>query len=171
VARLTRRAVEILNDNAYTTAQSQSAEGMALATLYKKCGIHIKGSGKLVDTSVYTTQSTTAMFVFSACRDCVVELHSQGMPITGKSNSTTGIGYRGATYVQIRNGCTNIKVNARLNYLGYGVLTGNYTLFSRGYNRTVKTNLTAFECSYRIAHCLANDVQANIYSESSHRTA
>ena len=147
------------------------AEGMALATFYKQSGIQIKGSGRLVDTLVYTTESITAMFVFSACRDCVVELNYQGMPITDKSNATTGIGYRGATFVQIRNGCTNIKVNARLNYLRYGVLSGNYALFSEGYNRTIKTNLTTFECGYPIAHYLANDVQANIYSESSHRTA
>lgn len=147
------------------------AEGTALATFTAQRGIQIRGTGRLLDSRTYAAGSLTQMFVFDACRDCSVDLNYQGLPITDKSNATTGIGYRGATFVQIKNGCRNITVNGRLEYLRYGVLSGSYTIVTEGYNRTIKTVLQTFECGYPIAYYLAEDIDAVISAESSHRSA
>jgi len=149
------------------------AESTALVTYTSTDRISITGDGaKLYDTRVYATGSLSTVFQFTSCTNVEIDgLDYEGQPITDKSNPTTGIGYRGATFVNLSTGCENVTVRAALKYLRYGVRAGDYTLFNLGYNLNTTCNLTTFECGYPVAFYLSTGVDLTLYSEGSHRTA
>lgn len=149
------------------------AESTALVTYASTDRISIIGDGaKLYDTRVYAADSVSAVFQLTSCTNVEIDgLDYEGQPIADKSNPTTGIGYRGATFVNLSTGCENVTVRAALKYLRYGVRAGDYTLFNLGYNRNTTCNLTTFECGYPVAFYLSTGVDLTLYSEGSHRTA
>lgn len=136
-------------------------------------GIDLVGDGALIyDTRTYSTQSMTPVFQFDACTNiCVSGINYQGMPISDKSNPTSGIGYAGASFVALKNGCKRVRVVGELKYLRYGVRAGSYTTPSEGYNDEIEVDLKTVECGYPIALYLSSGVKANLYSEGSHRSA
>jgi hypothetical protein len=148
-------------------------ESTALVTYTSIDRIRIIGDGaKLYDTRTYSADSVSAVFQLTSCTNVEISgLDYEGQPIVNKSNPTTGIGYRGATFVNLSTGCENVTVSASLKYLRYGVRAGDYTLFSTGYNRNTTCDLTTFECGYPVAFYLSTGVDLKIYAESSHRTA
>jgi len=149
------------------------AESTALHTFTAQTGITIKGDGAvLYDSRAYAVDSVSAVFMLDACTDfSCLGVNYEGVPIADKSNATTGIGYRGATFINLKNGCSNITVDAELKYLRYGVRSGDYATASLGNNKNVYTKLRTFECGYPVAHYLAENVVLDIVAESSHRAA
>lgn len=148
-------------------------EGTSLVSYATKKHVHIVGHGaKLYDTRNYTNGSISSIFSFNACKDVVIDgLNYEGQPLPNKSDPTSGVGYLGATFVNLANGCEGVTVNADLKYLRYGIRGGDYTDYRKGYNNQIKCNLTTFECGYGVALYLTNGVDLNIHSESGHRTA
>lgn len=149
------------------------AESTALVTYTSTDRISIIGDGaKLYDTRVYAADSVSAVFQLTSCTNVVIDgLDYEGVPIVDKSNPTTGIGYRGATFVNLSTGCENVDVRAALKYLRYGVRGGDYTLYATGENDNIRSVLTTFECGYPVALYLSTGVDLLIYAEGSHRSA
>lgn len=146
-------------------------EGSTLFSFINKRGIRIRGSGRILDNRTYTNPSLTIMFSFTTCTDCRVDFNYQGTPISSKSDPTYGVGYMGLTWVNCDTNCYDIEVRGNVNYLRYGVRTGDYSTPSKGYNTKINTYLTTIECGYPIAHYLANDIHAIINCQGSHRGA
>lgn len=148
-------------------------ESTAMVAYTSTDRISIIGDGaKLYDTRVYAADSVSAVFQLTSCTNVVIEgLDYEGQPIVNKSNPTTGIGYRGATFVNLSTGCENITVTANLNYLRYGMRGGDYTLYATGENNNLKAVLTTLECGYPVALYLSTGVDFLIYAEGSHRAA
>jgi len=148
-------------------------EGSTLINLAGKTGIVIKGSGAVIyDPLTHTLDTVTAVYGGDATHFVsITGVDFEGTPIADKSNATTGIGYRGATFLNLKNGCTNISVDAQLKYLRYGIRSGDYATASLGNNKNIYTKLRTFECGYPLAHYLAENVVMDIVAESSHRAA
>lgn len=149
-------------------------EGATLLSLAGKTGLVIKGSGAVIYDPLSHTLGDTVTAVFGGDNTHFLSIDGvnfEGTPIADKSNATTGIGYRGATFLNLKNGCTNIAVDAELKYLRYGVRSGDYATPSLGNNKHVYTKLRTFECGYPVAHYLAEDVVLDLVAESNHRAA
>ena len=148
-------------------------ESTALVTYSSATQISITGDeAVLYDTRIYAADSVSAVFQFTSCTGVVVNgLNYEGQPIVNKSNATTGIGYRGATFVNLSSNCTNITVNADLKYLRYGIRAGDYSDPTKGENNNIRANLTTLECGYPVAFYLTTGVDLYLHSEGSHRTA
>ena len=148
-------------------------EGTSLISYTSKDHIRIIGHGaKLYDKRNYANGSISSIFSFNGCKDIVIDgLNYEGQPLPSKSNPTSGVGYLGATFVNLSSGCDGITVNADLKYLRYGIRGGDYTDYRKGTNNQIQCNLTTFECGYGAALYLTDGVDLNIHSESGHRTA
>lgn len=146
-------------------------EGTSFFSYASQTGIRIFGAGAtIVDKRVYASTATLSVFFnLTSCSDVKIDLNYEGVPLTDKTNATTGIGYRGATLVNLSTACKNVTVNGELKYLRYGVRGGGYTLFATGYNDDITTNLTTFECGYPVALYLSTGVDVDIYAVGSHR--
>ena len=148
-------------------------ESTALVTYSGQSRICITGDNALLyDTRTYAVDSISAVFQFTTCTDVVIDgLNYEGQPIVSKSNPTTGIGYRGATFVNLSTNCANVTVNADLKYLRYGIRGGDYSLPALGYNNNISGKLTTLECGYPVALYLSDDIDFDITAEGSHRSA
>lgn len=148
-------------------------EGAYLLSLAGKTGVVIRGNGALIyDPLVHTLDTVTSVFWGDNTQFLsITGVNFEGLPIADKSNPTTGIGYRGATFLNLSNGCGSILVDAQLKYLRYGVRSGDYSNPSLGNNKHIYTKLNTFECGYPVAHYLAEDVVLDLVAESNHRAA
>lgn len=149
-------------------------EGSPLISMVGAENIRIFGDGAVIyDPHVYTNSVVlTPVFLFDACKKVkVLGVDYEGVPLAAPLNAANGIGYQGATLVRLINGCDDIEVESSPKYLRYGVLSGDYSTPALGYNKKIRTRLKTLQCGYPIAHYLAEDVDADIYAEGSHRTA
>ena len=148
-------------------------EGTNMVTYTSKNKVCIIGNAaKLYDSRTYATGDLSIVFQFTSCNDIRIEgLDYEGQPLASKSDPTTGVGYRGATFVNLSTACSNISVNANLKYLRYGIRAGDYTLYAQGENNNIRAVLNTFECGYPVAFYLSSSVDLLLNSEGSHRTA
>lgn len=146
-----------------------------LVSFVSQTKIQVVGNGAcLYEARDYSNRSGVMATVFSldACIGAkFIGLDFEGVPLSNPSSTSQGIGYNGATFINLKNGCEDIEVAAKLQDLRYGVRSGDYNLFSQGYNKRIKTTITAKRCGYPIAHYLAEDIEADIYAEDGHRAA
>lgn len=148
------------------------SESTNLVSYTSQSGIRVRGPGAtLVDARGYVVNSISAVFGLTSCSDVRIDMSYEGQPITDKSNATTGIGYMGATFVNLSSACSNITVNANLKYLRHGIRAGDYTDPSKGENNNIKATLTTLECGYPVAFYLTTGVDLLLNSDGSHRTA
>lgn len=144
-----------------------------LATLANRDDVSIIGAGALLkNLHSFTLDNIAAVFSASNCKRLTVKgVNFEGIPIADKSNPTTGIGYRGASFLYLTNACEDVEVEASLKYLRYGVVAGSYSNGALGNNKNVNQKLRAFECGYPVAHYLSENVGVDVVALSSHRAA
>ena len=145
-------------------------EGSTMHKFSNLSGIRILGSGAvLYDTRTYVKGDFTSIFSFDNCTDVVVNgVNYEGTKLDNPENK---LGYFGATFVNISNNSSNINVAAELKYLRYGVRSGSYILPSEGYCKKINVKLVTLQCGYPIAFYLAEDINAEIYADTTHRAA
>lgn len=149
-------------------------EGTPLVSLAARSGVSVIGhSATLYDSRVYTNPAVLSpVFEFNACNDVkIIGLDYKGLPVASPSDPVNGVGYLGATFVNLKNGCENIMVAAKLVDLRYGVRSGDYATPADGYNKNLRIRLKTLRCGYPQAHYLAEDLKADIYAEFSHRSS
>lgn len=148
-------------------------EGTALVRFVKRSGCEVVGKDAvLYDPHVYRDGSISAIFELEGCSQFrIAGLDYEGVPIVNPADRTYGVGYRGATFVNLKSGCSDVEISANLRHLRYGVRSGDYVRPEFGGNRKIRTSLRTYRCGYPIAHYLAEQVNAELYAESSHRTA
>ena len=148
-------------------------ESTSMVTYTSNSKIRITGDGaKLYDSRTYATGNFSNVFQFVSCTDISIEgISYEGQPIVSKSNPTTGIGYRGATFVNLSTNCSNISINANLKYLRYGIRAGDYIDYTQGENNNIRATLDTFECGYPVAFYLTTNVDLLLNAESGHRAA
>lgn len=134
--------------------------------------LRITGNSAVIyDTRHYTADSITAIFMFDACADCkITGVSYEGIPLASPSDPKHGVGYLGATFVNLKNGCSNIEVNSILKHCRYGVRSGDYEDSAQGYNSGIKTVLQTYRCGYPVAHYLADNVIVDVNAVESHRS-
>jgi hypothetical protein len=148
-------------------------EGSPLVRLVHKRGIVIRGQDALLyDPLTYTSEALSPVFELESCSDVSISgLDYEGMPIVTPSDPDRGVGYRGATFVNLKSGCSQVEVQASLKHLRYGVRSGDYVRPEHGNNRNIRTILKTYRCGYPIAHYLAEHISAILHTEASHRSA
>ena len=147
-------------------------ESSHLVTFTGQSDITVQGrDAVLYDSRDYALDSVSAVFMLDACSNVNIYVNYEGVPLANPSNAVTGVGYRGATLVNCKNGCVNIDVQGELKHLRYGVRSGDYNTPAFGFNKKISTTLKTYRCGYPLAHYLAEDIQADLYCEGSHRTA
>lgn len=148
-------------------------EGTPLVSLTSQSNINVIGFGAVIyDPKAYTTDPISAIFHLDGCSKVkFIGVDYVGVTLASPSHATQGIGYLGATFVNLKNGCTDVEVDANLTDLRYGVRSGSYATPGDGYNKRINTKLRTLRCGYPIAHYLAEDVDADISAESTHRAA
>lgn len=149
-------------------------EGSAFKSFSGVSGIDIRGDGAVIrDNRVYAnTAALSPVFNFSACSNVAVSgVGYEGAEIPPEIEPVNYIGQLGATFINLKNACSNVVVNAAINNCRYGVRSGDYTLNSEGYNIGINTTLSTYRCGYPIAHYLAENVTAEIDAEQSRRAA
>jgi len=144
-----------------------------LATFTGRDDITLIGRGALLkNLHSFTLDNIAAVFAASNCKRLTIKgLNFEGVPIADKSNPTTGIGYRGASFLYLTNACEDVEVEAALKYLRYGVVAGSYSNGALGNNKNINQKLRAFECGYPVAHYLSENVGLDIVALSSHRAS
>jgi hypothetical protein len=75
----------------------------------------------------------------------------------------------GATVFNLSTGCKNVRIDASILGARYGIRSGDYNLFSEGYNENITTNLVVEDVGYGEAHYLANDLNSTIFATDTHR--
>lgn len=145
-------------------------ETSSLAHFTNKRGIHVFGDGAVImDTTFYTKDALTPIFLFDHCTDVsVTGVHYEGVPL---ANPASKLGYLGATFVRAVNGTEVIRVDAVIKHCRYGVQSGSYPDETLGNCKTFHLNLRTDFVGYPVAVYLAEDVKADIYAENVHRCA
>lgn len=150
------------------------AEGSTFQSFTAQSGIRIMGNGaRLIDNRSYASSNALSIvFGFDACDNCMVTgVGYTGLALASPGDATAGVGYLGAAFVNLKNGCDDFTIEADLAHCRYGVRSGDYSTPSHGYNRNIRTTLTTYRCGYPIAHYLAENVTAEIDAEGAHRAA
>jgi len=147
-------------------------EKTSLQIFKEEDGIHIRGKDAILrDRGHYTADAITAVFTFDACTNCTVSgVNYEGEPLENPSDPKHGIGYLGATFINLKNKCSNIEINATLKHCRYGVRSGDYADPALGNNRKIKSTLRTYRCGYPVAHYLADEVHVDVYAEDPHRS-
>jgi hypothetical protein len=149
-------------------------EGTPLLAFASETGRQVLGfAATLYDPHVYTNAAVVSpIFELTACqRFKSIGLNYEGVPIASPTDASNGVGYQGATFVDLLQGCEDIEVDAYLQDCRYGVKSGNYATPADGYNKHLRIKLRTLRCGYPQAHYLAEDVEADIYAEYSHRSS
>ena len=150
----------------------QKTEGQTLMSFLNAQHIRIRGSGKAIlsDTTTYTNNAGhTAMFKFDNCTDVEVSgIEYQGPAI---ASPTVNHGYRGATFVLAVNGTKNVKVDARLSNIRYGVASGDYSGYSFGSCSGFDIKIRGSMVGYAVATYLADGGRLDIDVDGVHRAA
>jgi len=153
------------------TYKIATTNGENFSSFTSKTKLTIKGEGALLtDTTTHTSSGLTILFSLDACSNVdVYGVNYKGEQLASPSDPTNGIGYKGVTFVKLKNACTNVSVSAFLTDVRYGVLAGDYTTFSEGYNSNLNINITGSRVGYTVAFYLAQDFRIYSYSVDGHR--
>ncbi len=153
------------------TYKIATTNGASFSSFTSKTKLTIKGEGALlIDTTTHTSGGLTILFSLDACSNVdIYGVNYKGEQLVSPSDPTNGIGYKGVTFVKLKNACTNVNISASLTDVRYGVLAGDYTLFSEGYNSNLNINITGSRVGYTVAFYLAQDFRIYSYSVDGHR--
>jgi hypothetical protein len=132
--------------------------------------IELFGNATILDTSTYTLNGPfTEIFWFDGVSSASVTGINYLGPVV--SSPTTQVGYLGAIFVRATTGSTNITVNAQIENARYGVQSGEYATPALGYCSNFDLTLDCLLVGYPLATYLANNINANINAEKTHRAA
>jgi len=148
-----------------------TTNGANFCTFVSKTKINILGNGALLtDTNTHTSSELTIVFSFDACSNITVKgVNYKGEQLASPSDPANGIGYKGATFVNLKNACFNVYVSAYLTDCRYGVRSGDYNSFSEGYCYNIKTDISGLRVGYINAYYLVQDFDIRAISISGHR--
>lgn len=151
------------------------AELSSLISYTNVNNIQIVGRGAVIkDNRAYASGSFTNIFQFNGCNNVsIVGVNYIGIPLPNPATSSPaiGVGYLGATFVELNNACQNVTVEAYLQDCRYGVRSGDYLDYTKGRNKNTKTRIVSLRCGYPIAHYLADEIDHVGYADYSHRAA
>jgi len=155
-------------DKTYKIATTNDA---SFSSFTSKTKLTIKGEGALlIDTTTHTSGGLTTLFSLDACSNVdIYGVNYKGEQLPSPSDPTNGIGYKGVTFVNLRNACSNVKVKAILTDVRYGVRSGDYSAFSEGYSYNLDIDITGLRVGYTVALYLAQDFRIYSYSVDGHR--
>lgn len=148
-----------------------TTNGANFSSFTSKTKLTIKGEGALLtDTTTHTSSGLTILFSLDACSNVdIYGVNYKGEQLASPSDPTNGIGYKGVTYVNLKNACSNVNVSAFLTDVRYGVRSGDYSISSEGYSYNLNINITALRVGYTTALYLAQDFRIYSYSVDGHR--
>lgn len=140
----------------------------ALRWFTDKKNINITGDGAtLVDANTYTTSALVNVFAFTRCKNIKIEgVNYRGNAITDPDNQLHNLGM---TFAYFEEGCENIKVNAALENMRYGVRSGDYLNPTYGYCKDFKIDLSGTMLGYPVALYLAENAKINVDVNGVHR--
>ena len=158
-------------DGVYEFSYPVASGNNSLVTITDRAGIRITGRGAtLKDVSAYAGDYLTDVFKFVRCKDIYVDLNYDAIPLSNPVGAyPEGIGYVGSSFLYFEEGCTNIKVDSRIDNARYGVRSGGYSAPSYGYCSKFDLRLTCYKTGYPAALYLAGDVVVDIHSDYQHR--
>lgn len=158
-------------DGVYEFSYSVASGHNSLVTITDRSGIRITGRGAtLKDVSAYGGDYLTDVFKFVRCKDIYVDLNYDAIPRSNPEGAyPEGIGYAGSSFLYFEEGCTNIKVDSRIDNARYGVRSGGHSAPSYGYCSKFDLRLTCYKTGYPAALYLAGDVVVDIRSDYQHR--
>jgi len=153
------------------TYKIATTNGASFSSFTSKTKLTIKGEGALlVDTTTHTSSGFTILFSLDACSNVdIYGVNYKGEQLASPSDPINGIGYKGVTFVNLKNACSNVKVKAILTDARYGVRSGDYSTFSEGYSYNLDINITGSRVGYTVAFYLAQDFRIYSYSVDGHR--
>jgi hypothetical protein len=153
------------------TYKIATTNGANFSSFTSKTKLTIKGEGALLtDTTTHTSSGLTIIFSLDACSNVdIYGVNYKGEQLASPSDSTKGIGYKGATFVNLKNACSNVKVKAFLTDARYGVRSGDYSISSEGYSYNLDIDITGLRVGYTSALYLAQDFRIYSYSVDGHR--
>ena len=153
------------------TYKITTTNGASFSSFTSKTKLTIKGEGALlVDTTTHTSDGLTIVFSFDACSNVTVKgVNYKGEQLASPSDPINGIGYKGVTFVNLKNACSNVNISAFLTDARYGVRSGDYFTASEGYSCNLNLNITGLRVGYTIALYLAQDFRIYSYSVDGHR--
>ena len=156
-------------DKPYKIATTNSAN---FSEFTSKAKLTIKGEGALLtDTTTHTSSGLTILFSLDACSNVdIYGVNYKGEQLASPSDPTNGIGYKGVTFVNLKNACSNVNVSAFLTDARYGVRSGDYSTSSEGYSYNLNLNITGLRVGYTSALYLAQDFRIYSYSGYGHRS-
>ena len=148
-----------------------TTNGANFSSFTSKTKLTIKGEGALlIDTTTHTSSGLTILFSLDACSNVdIYGVNYKGEQLASPSDPTNGIGYKGVTYVNLKNACSNVNVSAFLTDARYGVRSGDYSTSSEGYSYNLNINITGLRVGYTSALYLAQDFRIYSYSVDGHR--
>ena len=148
-----------------------TTNGANFSSFTSKTKLTIKGEGALLtDTTTHTSSGLTILFSLDACSNVdIYGVNYKGEQLASPSDPTNGIGYKGVTFVNLKNACSNVNVSAFLTDVRYGVRSGDYSTASEGYSYNLKLNITGLRVGYTVALYLAQDFSVYSYSVDGHR--
>ena len=148
-----------------------TTNGANFSSFTSKTKLTIKGEGALLtDTTTHTSSGFTILFSLDACSNVdIYGVNYKGEQLASPSDPTNGIGYKGVTFVNLKNACSNVKVKAFLTDARYGVRSGDYSTSSEGYSYNLDIDITGLRVGYTSALYLAQDFRIYSYSVDGHR--
>lgn len=148
-----------------------TTNGANFSSFTSKTKLTIKGEGALLtDTTTHTSSGLTILFSLDACSNVdIYGVNYKGEQLASPSDPINGIGYKGVTFVNLKNACSNVNVSAFLTDARYGVRAGNYSTASEGYSYNLNINITGSRVGYTVAFYLAQDFRVYSYSVDGHR--
>jgi len=153
------------------TYKIATTNGANFSSFTSKTKLTIKGEGALLtDTTTHTSSGFTILFSLDACSNVdIYGVNYKGEQLASPSDPTNGIGYKGVTFVNLKNACSNVNVSAFLTDARYGVRSGDYSTASEGYSYNLDINITGSRVGYTVAFYLAQDFRIYSYSVDGHR--
>jgi len=150
----------------------QIPERTSLRSFNSEEGIYIRGNNAVIyDRGSYTADAITSIFTFDTCANCTISgVNYEGQPLVNPLDPKYGIGYLGATFVNLKGKCLNMEIDATLKHCRYGVRSGDYSDPTLGNSRGIKSTLRTYRCGYPVAHYLAEEVNVDVYAEDPHRS-
>ena len=148
-----------------------TTNGENFSSFTSKTKLTIKGEGALlVDTTTHTSDGLTILFSLDACSNVdIYGVNYKGEQLASPSDPINGIGYKGVTFVNLKNACSNVNVSAFLTDARYGVRSGDYSTASEGYSCNLNLNIISLRVGYAFALYLAQDFKIYSYSVDGHR--
>lgn len=151
----------------YLISVSNTSRG-SLKWFTDETDVIIRGNNAvLVDGNTYSTPALTNIFAFTRCKNVeITGINYLGKVIVDPDNQLHNLG---TTFAYFEDNCTNIKVEADLENIRYGVRSGDYLNPVYGYCSNFKIYITGKMIGYPVALNLVDNADIKVYVDGVHR--